>query len=129
MAKVIVQFEKCIQNIQELSQDDEFMFSRIFLTLAYPDGKTISFSVDVKQTSGSNYAEDPLEVFPPKERDLHISYNQFRDAVEKYFRTLVGADARGIKIQSGSSIKMYNNTFNMPADVEIDYVTDKEVGW
>jgi hypothetical protein len=129
MVKVIVQFEKCIQNIQELSQDDEFMFSRIFLTLVYPDGKSKSMSVDIKQTSGSNYTEDPLEVFLPKERDLHINYNQFRDVVERYFRTLVGANARGINFQAGSSIKMYNNTFNMPAKYEIDYVTDKEVGW
>lgn len=46
----------------------------------------------VKQAAGSDYGQHPLEVLPPDEYDGPLDYKRFRDCVERYYRSLVGAD-------------------------------------
>lgn len=45
------------------------------------------------------------------------NYQGFRDCVEAYFRSLIGATGKGVHVGPGaSSIVMSNNTFNTPAE-------------
>ena len=122
MKKVTIQFEKCIQNIQELKTEDECMFSSVFMSLYYPSGKMENISVNIKQTNGSDFVNDPLEVYSPS--NLRVDSGQFRDEVEKYYRMCVGKNAFGIKLGTGnvSNIRMYNNTFKIPYKTEVNYV-------
>ena len=128
MKQVLVQMEKCIQDMQEIGSNNEFMVSRVFLNLEYPNDKKESITVDIKQTVGSDYENSALEVYFPKDKKLKINIDQLRDVIEKYYRTLVGSQARGIRIQGGTA-RMFNSTFIFPAKFEVDYIEENTVGW
>jgi hypothetical protein len=129
MAKVTGQFNMCIQISQEIGTESEHMLSKILFTLSI-DGKSLgSFSVDVKQTVGGNYENDAIEVMGlPKELNGKINYQAFRDAVERYYRNIVGANAHCFHVGKGASISMTNNVINsnMPFEFSVDTST---VAW
>lgn len=122
MSKIKIEYQKCIQNKQELNNDDEHMHSEIYLKLIYPDGNAIDTTVIVKQIVGSSFDNDPLEVYPPKGINLRASFEDFSSSVERYYRSLVGATGRVFRIENSSNIKMINNTLNLAAVDEIDFI-------
>lgn len=131
MTKARVTFNKCIQDSQDYGSDEEHMVSRVFFTLELGDRRYDGLYVDVKQTVGSSYEDGPIEVSSPKGTSYRgpFNYDAFAAAVEKYYRTLVGSTARGIRIGSGArNIRMRNNTFQRQEVVEFE-VTGTDVSW
>ena len=118
MKKAIIQFERCIQDSQDFGSDDEHMISRVFFSLEIAGKKYEGLYANLKQTVGSNYETDPIEVSPPIGYDGTINYAGYREQVEKYFRSLVGSQGSGIRIVNSSNIRMQNNTYNMPRTYE-----------
>jgi|WetSurMetagenome_2_1015567.scaffolds.fasta_scaffold59509_4 hypothetical protein len=129
MQKVKIKYKRCIQNMQELGSDDDYMFSKIFLSLVYPDSKTENIEVEIKQTAGSDFEKDSIEIILPKDKIIILNYEQFRDSVENYYRKIIGNKGRGIRIENSSNIKMYNNIFTIPFEDEIDYSDEHHSGW
>ena len=112
--KAIVTFTKCIQDSQDYGSDDEHMASRIFFDLAVNGQSHPGLHVDVKQLVGSSYETGDIEVGRPVGGYRGpFNYLAFRDAAERYFRSLVGSGGSGIQITGGSntSMRMRNNTF------------------
>lgn len=69
--------------------------SRIVLELALSDGRRFGgLHAVVKQAAGSDFERHPLEVLAPDEYDGPLDYERFRNCVERYYRSLVGADGK-----------------------------------
>lgn len=131
MTKARVTFNKCIQDSQDYGSDEEHMVSRVFFTLEVEGRRYDGLYVDVKQTVGSSYEDGPIEVSSPKGTSYRgpFNYEAFGPAVEKYYRTLVGPTAIGIRIGSGArNIRMRNNTFQRQEVVEFQ-VSGTDVSW
>jgi hypothetical protein len=122
-----VTFYKCIQDSQDYGSDDEHMVSRIFFFIEI-DEKRFDLHADIKQTVGSSFETGPIEVRLPEYYRGPINYDAFRDAAEKYYRSLVGSLGRGISIQGGTNIRMRNNIFiqEMTAEFEVE---EGSAGW
>ena len=125
MKTVKVTFYKCIQDSQDYGSDDEHMVSRIFFILE-TDAKADKGYVDIKQCVGSSYESGPIEVCPPEGSRGPFNYQAFRNGVEDYYRSLVGANGRGIRISGGSNMR--NNTFLQSKTIEFQ-VREADLAW
>ncbi len=121
MPTATIRFHKCIQDSQDYGSDDEHMFSRVFLTLEAGGKVYPNLTVDIKQTVGDRFETGALEVYPPKGYDGSLNYAAFREALERYYRSLVGSQASGIRIAGGSNIRMRNNEIVIPATASFEY--------
>ena len=122
MSTAIVHFSRCIQDSQDFGSDDEHMVSRVFFSVE-AEGRTFeNLVVDVKQTVGAAFETAPLEV--SRARGFTLNYDQFREAVEDYYRSCVGSGGRGIRIEGGTNIRMRNNLFEMPGEARVEYTED-----
>jgi hypothetical protein len=128
MIKAKILFHKCLQDAQEYGSNDEFMVSRIFFSLQLPDKQIDNLYVDIKLTVGDKYEGGANEVGSPQGYSGPFNYSSFRDAVEKYYRHLVGSTASGIRITGGSNIRMYNNWFSIPMTAEIE-ISETSQAW
>ena len=108
-----VTFMRCIQDSQDYGSDDEHMVSRVFFDLKVGGKVYPGLHADLKQVVGSSYETGDIEVGRPEGYRGPFNHMAFRDAAERYFRSLVGSTASGIRIQGGGKIRMRNNTFMM----------------
>lgn len=126
MKKIKLNFYKCIQDSQEFGSTNEHMMSRLFFKI-----DNTEYVCDVRQPFGSenSFENDPIEVTIPETLKQIVSYEQFRQAAEDYYRKSVGRNGSGINIGNGcTNIRMSNNTFVNSYSVEIDYI-DFPGGW
>ncbi|MBI2179697.1 MAG: hypothetical protein HYU31_02635 [Deltaproteobacteria bacterium] len=131
MAKARLIFEKCIQDSQGYGSDDEHMVSRIFFTLEVEGKRYNGLHADVKQTVGSTYEDGPIEISSPKGASYKglFNYEAFCAAIEKYYRSLVGSSATGIRIGSTArDIRMRNNIFQRQEVAEFE-ISGADVAW
>ena len=128
MATATIQFHKCIQDSQDYGSDDEHMVSRIFLTLEIEGRRYADLTVDIKQSVGESVEGGVLEVSPPRGYDGSLNCREFRDAVEAYYRRLVGSQGRGIYISAGSKVRMHDNVFKYPVTATFEY-NDQSAAW
>jgi len=126
LAKVI--FKKCIQDSQEYGSNDEYMVSRVFFDINIDGKEYKDLYVNIKQIVGSNYETSPLEIGRPNNYKGPLNYDAFRDAVEKYYRSLVGRHGSVIRISGGGNIGMHGNVFNISQVVEFE-IEDNIGGW
>lgn len=117
MPRFKIKFHKLIQDAQEYGSDNEYMVSRVFFSLE-EDGKAKGdFCADLKQVVGSDFETGDIEVSPPRDYDGAFDHQGFTAAATKYFRSQVGAAARGgIHIVGGKNIRMYKNEFTHEAE-------------
>jgi len=119
MGNARVTFHQLIQDSQEYGSDDEHMVSRVFFSLQVDGGSYPILHVDVKQTVGAEFENAPLEVGPPHGYNGPFNHEEFRNAVEEYYRGLVGSQGSAIRIKGGAGpIRMYNNRFASESVVE-----------
>ena len=118
MPRFKVTFHKCIQNSQDYGSNDQHMVSRVFFSLGVDQKQVGDYSADLKQAVGDDFETGAIEVGPPQGYQGPFDHAGFADAAAKYFRSLVGASASGIRIVGGASIKMRNNVFQKDAVFE-----------
>lgn len=130
MTHARVSFQECVQDSQDYGSDDEHMVSRVFFSLEVGGQKYDGLYVDVKQAVGASYETGPIEVGPPRGVRYRGPFNHgaFRDAVETYYRGLVGAKGRGIRISGATNVRMRNNRFVQPMTVDFE-VSGPDVSW
>jgi hypothetical protein len=112
--KATITFTRCVQDSQDYGSDDEHMISRVFFDLDVDGRAYTALYVDIKQAVGSDYETGDIEVGMPTGYSGPFNYFAFRDAVERYYRGLVGSAGSGIRIQGGRDIRMRNSTFVSP---------------
>lgn len=127
MGTAKITFHKCIQDSQEYGSNDEHMGSRLFFTFELGN-KKFDLHADIKQAVGSSYETGTIEVGLPEGYKGPFNYEAFRDAAEKYYRSLVGSSAKGINIQGSTNIRMRNNTFIQEMSAECE-VAEGSAGW
>ena len=121
MSEAKITFHQCIQDSQEYGSDDEHMVSRVFFTLEIGEERFEGLHANIKQTVGSDYDTAPLEVSQPYGYDGPFNHEAFHACAEKYYRSLVGSQARGIRIGGGASnIRMSGNIFNIEMVCEFE---------
>ncbi|HOA79504.1 MAG TPA: hypothetical protein PKK61_00365 [Defluviitaleaceae bacterium] len=129
MKKARVDFIKCIQDSQEFGSDNEHMVSRIFFNIDLAGNIQKEMYVDIKQTVGSVFNKDQIEVSFPKNLKGPFNYEEFSKYVKEYYSKLVGSQGSAIRIGEGcSNIRMMNNTFVIPYSVEFE-VSDAGTSW
>ena len=111
MATAKLFLRKLIQDSQDYGSNDEHMVSRVFFDLEIDGVKQEGLYANIKQPVGSSFESSPLEVSSPSNYKGPFNYEAFRNIVEHYYRSLVGATGSGIHIAGGSNIRMRNNTF------------------
>lgn len=126
--KARLEFRSCLQNMQDVGTNHEFMRSRVSFSVQLPDKRIDNLSVDLKQTAGDDYKKGSIEVEKPPGAISNLDYATFRDAVEKYYRYLIGSSGKGIRIQGGSSVIMQNNLIIRPMNVDI-LINTENGGW
>jgi hypothetical protein len=122
-----ITFWRLIQDSQDFGSDDDHMVSRAFFDLEYAGVIRRDLHVDIKLPVGGDVDKDPLEVGTVQGYSGPVNYGALREAIEEYFRSLVGSRGRGIRITGGSNIRMRNNTFDQKAVVELPVTT--QGGW
>ena len=127
IVKATLLFHKCLQDMQDLGTGDEFMVSRVFFSVQLPEKRIDDLFVDLKQTVGDNYETGTIEVGRPQGKVGNLHYETFRDAVESYYRSLIGSSGRSVKVVKGS-FRMRDNTLFGSMEKEITIDTEKG-GW
>lgn len=120
-----VTFRRLVQDSQDYGSNDEHMVSRAFFDMRIGDRAYQDLSVDIKQPVGSNFESSPLEISKPNGYNGQFNHQAFREAVERYYRNMVGSSGSGICISGGASnIRMRDNTFIQEAYVEFEVSKD-----
>jgi hypothetical protein len=95
-------FKACVLD-QEYGGDDQFMVSVLFFSVFYQNREQEG-TVVIKQTVGSDFESDALEVGPPSGQAGRIPFNHnaFRPIAEQYYRSCCGSQGRGVRIGGGA---------------------------
>jgi hypothetical protein len=123
MVKVTILFHGCRQNEQDIGTPDEFMQSRVLYSVQSPNKRYDGLSVFIKQVAGDKYETGGIEVDSPNGYGGLMNYSAFRDAVEGYYRSLIGSTGSAIRIEGGASNLVMRNNMLMREDaveIEID---------
>ena len=128
MTNAAVNFTHMIQDSQEFGGNDERIISRVFFSLTVKNKSYPGLYANIKQTIGSAGMNAPLEVSNPIVYEGPLNYQAFRDAVERYHRSRIGPQGRGIRIGAGaiSNLRMRNNTFRGPHTEEFEVEADNK---
>ena len=109
-----VTFHRCVQNAQDVRLPDsnkDHMNSIVFFTLEVAGRVFDEMSVIISQPFGTDYETEPIEVHPVQ--GLYrgpFNHAAFSEAVETYYRSLIGSQGRAIRIQgNATSVVMINN--------------------
>ena len=127
--RATVTFTRCVQDSQEYGSDNEHMVSRVFFDLDVDGRPSAGLWVDLKQVVGSDFETGPIEVGKPHGYCGPFNYLAFRDAAERYYRSLVGSTGSGIHLQGGAKVRMQNNVFVMGMVVTFEVDPASTGGW
>jgi hypothetical protein len=129
MSKANVIFNKLIQDSQDYGSNDDHMVSRVFFTIEVDGNSPQECYVDIKQSVGSDIETSPLEVSKPVGYKGSFDYGELREAVEGYYRSLIGSQGSGINISGGSNIRMRNNTFIQKKQILLEVSNSENLAW
>jgi|SRR5579862_5159423 len=125
MPTVTVNFKGMLQDSQDVGSDDDHMVSRVFFSVT-ADGQTVdNLHSDVKQTVGSDYATEPLEVTRPA-YDGPMNWTEFRQCVESYYRQAL---RRFVRYSAGTVIRMRDNRVELPQSCSFEAAGTGGAGW
>lgn len=111
MATTRIYLHQLIQDSRDYGSNDEHMVSRVFFDLEVDGKRYTGLHADIKQTVGSLFETAPLEVSKPANYNGQFNHQAFQEIIERYYRGLVGAQGRSIRIEGASNIRMRNNRF------------------
>jgi hypothetical protein len=121
MAKrVRVKLKRCIQNSHEAGSDDTHMISRVFYELVVNGNKQGSFYSDIKQSVGSEYDAEDLEVTAPHGYTGPINHERFAQGIRNYYQRLVGPKGSAPSYGGTKSVVMKNKTIVMDTEFEFE---------
>jgi hypothetical protein len=106
------------------------MVAKVFFDLTI-DGRTYNqLFVTVKQLVGADYETGEIEVGPPMGYKGPFNHVAFRNAVDRYYRKLVGASGVAFRFAPGAkNVRMRNNTLVVADAAEFDVDTSSGGSW
>ena len=111
---------------QEHATDDEMFVCQVHFSIDGTDGL---FHCDMKQTIGSRFDSDPVEVGPPQ-----VGYTGpwrhavFSSLAERYYRDAFGPTGWAMKVQDCSNIRLVAGHFFRDEHFEFE-ASEHEVSW
>jgi hypothetical protein len=130
MPKVLLIFNKIIQDSREFGSNNQHTVSRVFFDLRIGANLRTDFSSDIKQRAGADNESDPLEVSVPQSLANLVDYSELRTLVEQYFHASFGSAGSAFQIGPGTDIRMMHNIVNRNEVAEIEFIGRKEEsGW
>jgi hypothetical protein len=129
-SKCQISFTHCIQDSQDYGTDSEHMVAKVFFDLTI-DGRTYrQLFTTVKQLVGADYKTGEIEVGPPIGYKGPFDHVAFRNAVDLYYRKLVGESGQMIRLAPGAkNVRMRNNTLVIADTAEFDVDTSSGGSW
>jgi hypothetical protein len=129
MVKII--FRKCVQNSQDLGTDQDHMVSQVFFDVEVDGTRQVDLCADIKQSVGSAYETEPLEVSRPKGLRGPLNYAVFREKTEQYYLESFGTKGNAVNFPAKEKhirLTMRNNTVIRTWEVEFA-ASETEAGW
>ncbi len=117
MATMRVNFESCVHDSVDYGSDDQYMVSRVFLSIWCEGLEYTGLHADIKHPVDGDVETDLLEITLPQLYDSSNSPAGFRRAVGQYYRMLVGCSRVVIHTGNGN-LRMRNHTFLLPSSFE-----------
>ncbi|WP_125917215.1 hypothetical protein [Hymenobacter coccineus] len=130
-----IMFTSCTINSQEYGSNNEHMVSRVNFIIKpgddFFDEHRRSISCTVCQAYGENYTFEtsPLEVENPPELVRKINYSEFQFSVERYFRSVLGNNGGGFRLNNAHDIAMRNMTFDIEGLAVIHAAESGSAAW
>lgn len=118
--KAKVTFKEAVLDSQEYGSTQEQMVSRVFFDLEVSGAKYPGLYAEVTQTPGSNFEEYPLAVGAPQGYNGPFNADEFRSAVERYFRKLIGKSGMMVSTKRATNLRMQNVKMAVPDVAEFD---------
>lgn len=131
MVKGKLVFTHIIQDSQDVGSDDEHMVSRVFVDIEVGGKVQRGLEVSIKQAVDSSYEGADIEVGFPRGYKGPLSYNVFREHVERYYRDSFGASGRAVHFGPDTTgLRMRDNLVRMTKVVDIEVDDHEEPsGW
>ncbi len=126
MSKALLIFTSILQDSQELGSSSEHMVSRVLFDLRIGSDLHTDLHADVKQTIGTEYGHSPLEISMPQSLVGSISYEEFRELVEQYYRESFGPSGSALSFRPGSQVRMMDNVVSRRSAQEIEYLNSPQ---
>ncbi|WP_289041454.1 hypothetical protein [uncultured Zobellia sp.] len=116
-------FTKCIQNYQEIGSLNEQMRAQIFFKM---DGKEYNCIIFQPRGEGFEFEEDPI-VLESLHEDVKetLKYDSLKDALEDYYRDLIGKNGSIVKIEGGRNIVIANGKFIKEKLAKVELIDKK----
>ena len=111
MPLVRINVQRCIQDSQELGSTDKHMVSRVFFSIEVDGVSEGDDYCEIKQTVGSTYSPETLEVSRPYKYRGPYDHRAFSDEIARYFSTLVNSSGAVISVGNPQPIRMMHNIF------------------
>jgi hypothetical protein len=119
MQTIKLVFHKCVQDCRQAGSDETRMVSRIHLTIEAAGRRHPNLYVDLKQAPGGTFDNGPLQVGAPQGYSGPLNDYAFRQAAERYYRSLAGVAVGRVKVSFGKSVRRYDHIVIREANEEI----------
>ena len=120
MTPMKIHFQGCTLNSQQYGGDDQHMSSVVQFTIEISGKRFENLSCQVKQTVGSDFENDPLEVLLPEGYDGPINYENYRLAVEHYYRLMIGEAGKAFRFGPNTRASLINCGVTQPVSYELE---------
>lgn len=124
-----IHFTHCCLDAQEFGSNNEHMVSIIYFQVFRGDdlerNNIQTLSATIRQPYGGefDFETTALTVMPPIELQGLIDFNEFSQAVEGYFRHVVGSQGQGVRLGSGvTHTRLSNINISIPGTATIHAV-------
>jgi len=119
MSKLIIRFKELLQNSHLLGSNAEHMISRAIFDVEYDGEIYKDCSATIKQTVGSKFERNPLEVSNIVGYDGPNDFNKFSYNAEVFYRSMIGGQGSLFNVQDSNHTLLLDNVFT--ADRSFEY--------
>ena len=104
MAEAVIEIYECIQDDQSLGADNVGMTSRVRFDVLIGERQYSDCWVAITQPFGVDFETGPLQVGTPNGYPAESPWNAagFTEAVENFYRGLIGGGDHGIRLRSAA---------------------------
>ena len=121
MSKALLIFNTIIQDSQDFGSNNAHMVSRVFFDLRVGADLHVGLATDVKQAVSDDHENAPLEVSLPQSLAGYVSFIDFREHVEQYYRESFGSSESSFRIGPGTKARMMHNVVNRRSVAELEF--------
>lgn len=128
--EAIINFKEMHQAQQIINnKNGDCMVSLIVFDLVFPESVHENLSATIKQTAGSKFNDNMIEVSgPPVEYKGPFNYQEFADAARIYYKKCISFVGVNPDIDVLGAFNMSSNLFQTAMSIKIN-IDSKDAGW